>query len=49
MAEKNWKHAENDLPLSEISKYVQGLRLTFYASGSNLCDIWPRTIKFATY
>ena len=49
MTEKNWKHAENDLPWSEVSNYVQGLLLTFYVSGSNFCDIWPYTIKLATY
>ena len=49
MAEKNWKHAENDLSWSEVPKYVQGLLPTFYASGSNFCDIWPHTIKLATY
>ena len=41
MTEKNWKHAENDLPWSEVSNYVQGLLLTFYVSGSNFVTFGP--------
>ena len=43
MTGKIWKHAENDLPRSEVSKYVYGFASNILCERT---DNWPHTIMY---